>query len=310
MEYYCTYFDRNYLAKGLALYDSLTRQAGDFRLWVLCLDDATFDALTKLALPHLAPIALADFEAGDAALLAAKANRSRIEYYFTCTPSLPLYIFRERPEVARLTYLDADLYFFDGPAPIFAEIGDNSIAIIEHRFPAYLGDTGKDGKYNVAWLTFRRDDNGLAALQWWRERCLEWCYDRPDEGRNADQKYLDDWPERFAGVWVLQHKGANLAPLNIGGYGLSFDGRQVRVEGEPLIFYHFHGFKQCTPWIYITNLAPFQKRLSPFIRDHIYAPYVRALLTAQRLAAPHLAGLDLGKSIRSATPASDRKSVV
>ena len=32
MEYYCTYFDRNYLAKGLALYDSLTRQAGAFRL--------------------------------------------------------------------------------------------------------------------------------------------------------------------------------------------------------------------------------------------------------------------------------------
>ncbi len=92
MRYFCTYFDSNYLDRGLALYNSLMRHAGRFRLWVLCFDDAAFDTLRSLALPGLEPIALAEFEKGDDALLAAKTNRSRFEYYFTCTPSLPLYL--------------------------------------------------------------------------------------------------------------------------------------------------------------------------------------------------------------------------
>ena len=37
---YCTYFDHNYLSRGLALYHSLQRHAPGARLWVLCLSEA------------------------------------------------------------------------------------------------------------------------------------------------------------------------------------------------------------------------------------------------------------------------------
>ena len=36
---YCTYFDHNYLSRGLALYHSLQRHAPGARLWVLCLSE-------------------------------------------------------------------------------------------------------------------------------------------------------------------------------------------------------------------------------------------------------------------------------
>ena len=52
---YCTYFDHNYLARGLALYHSLQRHAPGARLWVLCLSEACYRTLTTLNLPALMP---------------------------------------------------------------------------------------------------------------------------------------------------------------------------------------------------------------------------------------------------------------
>jgi hypothetical protein len=92
MYYFCTYFDRNYLPRALALYRSLREHCSEFRLWELCMDEATHEALTQLKLPEVERIALNDLERNDDLLLRAKQNRSQVEYYFTCTPSLPLYV--------------------------------------------------------------------------------------------------------------------------------------------------------------------------------------------------------------------------
>ncbi|MBI5649270.1 MAG: hypothetical protein HZC40_02305 [Chloroflexi bacterium] len=193
------------------------------------MDSACYDALGRLNLPRVNLISLEDFERGDGPLAHAKQNRSQIEYYFTCTPSLPLYILNHFAEPDSITYLDADLFFYADPRPVFDEIGDHSIAIVPHRFPSYLEDQERFGIYNVGWLTFRRDENGLTCLNWWRDRCNEWCYTRAEDGRSADQKYLDDWTTRFAKVIVIQHKGANLAPWNLANYQTHFSDGRVTV---------------------------------------------------------------------------------
>src|SRR5258707_14734037 len=58
---YCTYFDHNYLSRGLALYHSLQRHAPGARLWVLCLSEACHQTLAALDLPDIIPVRLADF---------------------------------------------------------------------------------------------------------------------------------------------------------------------------------------------------------------------------------------------------------
>jgi len=277
MLYFCTYFDSGYLIKGLALYRSLVRHATPFRLWVLCFDDLTYETLQILNLPELVPISLKDFEAGDEELLQAKANRSPIEYYFTCTPSLPLYILRNYPEVDLITYLDADLFFFSEPYPIYEELGNNSILIIEHRYPRNIQSREKYGIYNVGFLSFRRDDNGLTCLHWWRERCLEWCYDRLEDGRFADQKYLDGWPDRFPGVVVLQHKGANLAPWNVANYSMIIKNGRVLIDSQTLVFFHFHGLRQISRFLYDPYLAKYEVRSNSLLKQHIYKTYIREL---------------------------------
>ena len=205
-----------------------------------------------------------------------------MEYYFTCTPSLPLYLFQQQPQIDLITYLDADLYFFGDPAPLFAELEGHSVAITAHRFPPRLRKLEETGIYNVAWLSFRRDPLGLEVLHWWRERCLEWCYDRIEPTRFADQKYLDDWPQRFPGVVVLEHSGANLGPWNFSEHTLHSAERTVRVDNQSLIFFHFHGLKQPAPWLYDANVSNYHARFSGRLRRLVYRPYIRALEAARR----------------------------
>ena len=97
--------------------------------------------------------------------------------------------------------------------------------------------------YNVGWLTWRREVRAYDCLRWYRCKSLEWCYDVVEDERYADQKYLDFWPSQFAGIHRIDHKGANLAPWNVGNYRISTAGEKIYVDDDPLVFYHFHGLK-------------------------------------------------------------------
>lgn len=276
--YFCTYFDSNYLIKGLALYRSLLRHAVPFRLWILCFDDLTHEILKRLRLPEIDLISLRDFEEGNQELLKAKSNRSRIEYYFTCTPFLPFSILRNHPEVDVITYLDADLFFFSDPYPLYQELDRGSVLLVGHRFPSHLKHLEVHGIYNVGLLSFRKDSVGQECLRWWCNRCLDWCYDQVEDGCFADQKYLDDWPVRFPGVVVLQHKGAGLAPWNVENYFLHSEKRQVLADSQPLVFFHFHELKQIRLWLYDPTLARRGLHTNYFLKKYIYGPYIRELL--------------------------------
>jgi hypothetical protein len=161
--------------KAIALIESLIQnERNDFTLYAVCMDEVTHILLRQLNLPNVKIIPMHAIERGDAELQSMKKNRSIVEYYWTTTPSIILNILNRYEEIDILTYLDADLYFYSSPDPIFEELDSHSILIHEHRFSpsmAYLGKS--NGKYNVGLLSFRNDDAGILALQWWRERCLE-----------------------------------------------------------------------------------------------------------------------------------------
>ena len=281
MYYFCTYFDRNYLPRGLALYHSLREHCPEFKLWVLCMDAEAYTLLSQRNLPDIHLITLEEFERDDKELLQTKQNRSAVEYYFTCTPSLPLFILKHHPEVELITYLDADLFFFADPTQLFAEMVGKSIAIIAHRFPARLRHIEVTGVYNVGWVSFRRNEIGLACLYWWRERCIEWCYDRIEGERYADQKYLDLFPEYFGPDVVIQNKGANVAPWNIENYALAIKGNNIYIDDKPLVFFHFQGLQQVISRVYDLGLWTYGVRPFRELIDHIYLPYIKILRDSQ-----------------------------
>ena len=243
MREYCTLFDSRYLTKALAMYRSLEAHATPFRLTAFTFDTTAESLLRRLRLEHLAIVPLADLEAHDTALAGVKGDRSRVEYCWTATPTLPRYLFDTRPELSEVTYLDADLLFFSDPEALFAEMGEASVLITPHRYPPEYAHHVSAGIYNVQFLTFRRTDDGIRTLEWWRERCLEWCYNRLEDGKLGDQKYLDDWPQRFRGVHVLGHPGGGLAPWNVLGHRVTSSPAGVLVDDAPLVFFHFHGLR-------------------------------------------------------------------
>jgi hypothetical protein len=287
--HYCTYFDHRFLSRGLALHASMRRHCGAFRLWVLCLSEECHAVLTALALPDLVPLRLQDLEAHDGALLAAKRDRALIDYYFTCTAALLAWLFATRSEIDVLTYVDADVYFFGSPGFLLEEFRGSSVLIVPHAFSDRNRHLERFGRYNVGWLTFRRDASGLACLAWWRRSCLDWCRDEAGEGRFADQKYLDEFPARFSGVRIVAHPGVDVAPWNLDRYRISLepDGAP-RVDGEPIVFYHFHGLRRLAPFLWKTQTRQFGARLTRLVRRSIYAPYLAALDAAETTIRPLL----------------------
>jgi hypothetical protein len=280
-EHFCTYFDHRYAPKGLAMWRSLKAHMPSAVLHVLCLTNVCRDLVAALGLPDVHLHTLDELEAADDQLVEARANRSRIEYYFTLTPCLPLHVCRTHPRASRITYVDADLYFVADPQPVFDEIGESAIGLIEHRFPPRLAEHLKYGRFNVGWVTVRNTAAGLAALESWRTQCLEWCHDRLEDGRFAEQKYLDDWPGRFPGVHVVAHRGANVAPWNVDTYDVSFKGTAVIVGGDPLLFFHAHGFQASSPaGPRVVNLEPYGAREDDTLRRGVFDPYEAAVVNA------------------------------
>jgi hypothetical protein len=232
MEHYVTLFDGLFLPQGLALHRSMERHAGSYTLWILCVDRAAFDALATLQLANVRLLLAEELETEE--LRQARSSRTRAEYCWTLTPQAPGFVFAADPSVARVTYLDADLWLFRSPQAIFEEFeaSGKSVLITEHAYAPDYDQTAMSGRFCVQFITFIRD-RGEHVRRWWAERCLEWCYARMEDGKFGDQKYLDDWPDRFSSdVHVLLRKDLIVAPWNA-----------TRFPYSSMVAYHFHGLR-------------------------------------------------------------------
>ncbi len=269
MNNYCTLFDSNYLTRGLAMYRSLCDTGEQFILYIFCFDNLAYEILLKLDLYNIKLITLEQLE--DERLLSVKSDRTKAEYCWTCTPFIIRYAL-DKFGLKEVTYLDADIFFYEKPSILLDEFHstNKSVMITEHRYtPKY--DQSKDlGIYCVQFMTFKSNEEGLEVLQWWQDRCLEWCYNRNEEGKFGDQKYLDNWTSMFNGVHVLKNLGGGVAPWNVQQYEVSSG---PKVNGQVIVFYHFHAFKWHTKERYYLGHYILSKK----VQKNIYIPYIESL---------------------------------
>ena len=246
----CTLFNFYYLDKGLALYESLERVAGDFVLYVLTMDDDCYAYLKDCGFARLVPVRLSDFE--DEALLEAKKNRSFGEYCWTCSASLIRYVLTHYGEES-CAYIDADMLFYADPAILFAEMDERgaSVLLTGHRFNRHERYREEiEGRFCVEFNLFRNESKARALLDSWIGQCLAGCSSDKDSGSFGDQKYLNRWVEENDCVVETRHLGAGVAPWNIAQYKLvAHDAGKgtwrlsVRGRETDLLFFHFASLK-------------------------------------------------------------------
>lgn len=274
---YCTYFDCGYLSRALTLFESLREHGDDSKIIVLALDSQVQEYFDRNPQANIEVISISVLEVFEPRLPSLKMSRSRMEYYFTCTPLLIKYALEKTSSTQTLSiYLDADLYFFENPGKVLAELSGADVGIIEHRYPAHRAKKlAKYGQYNVGWVGFRNTPAGRLVLDWYAEKTLEWCSDIPDSGRYADQGYLDWFPE-FEKVHVLPNPGFNLAPWNTSRHSLTLKDGKVESDGSPLIFFHFHGVRKVGKR-FTTSQLIYGSPLNKVLRKNIYQPYINRL---------------------------------
>ena len=281
---FCTLFDSVYLSKGLIMYESLKEHTRDFHLYIFAFDSLAFEILINLNLSDATIIPLEKFE--NQALLDIKPSRSKAEYCWTCTSSVINYVF-ETFNVSSCTYIDADLYFYGSSEILINEIpAGKSVLITEHRFSklAQLFEKKRAGRFCVQFITFYNTIESRTILNKWISQCITWCYARYEDGKFGDQKYLENWPQEYPGVYVLQNIGGGIAPWNVRQYDFIFMEHQIlgmdqkSRTGFNVIFFHFHFVR-----IIDKNVADLGWNYIPKnVINGFYKPYIRKIIDKEQ----------------------------
>ena len=231
-ENFITYFDKNYLPRGLCLYNSLIKQKINFVLWVVCTDKETYRFFKENNFEHIKTIDLKDIENDE--LLYVKKIRNKTEYFWTITSFCIDYVLNNFVNEDRITYVDADIYFFKDPTSIFDEFekSKKDVLITKHSYSPELDLSNIAGHFCVQFLIFKKG-NGQEVLKDWGKSCVDSCSIKAKDGKVGDQMYLNEWPQKFNSyIHILESESFAMGPWNA-----------LRYPFSDAIFFHFHGIK-------------------------------------------------------------------
>ncbi|HAN10438.1 MAG TPA: glycosyl transferase [Clostridiales bacterium] len=270
---FCTIVSKEYLIRGLTLYYSIKKNTNKFHFWMCCVDDISYSTLSNMELENVTLIPLQDIE--DEEIRAVKEERNTNEFCWTLKAPLVDYILKNF-DIDSVIYCDADLFFFDDPKTIFENFQGYYIYICRQRGTSELERV--HGGFQAGFIGFKKEAEAFRVLDWWRKKCIEWCFDapQPEIDRWGDQKYLDQIPMKFIGIKIENNLGINAAPWNVifnNDYKIEKINDEVYVEDDKLILYHFGSMIFYNENEYdLWKLKPLTFNNS--IIDNIYIPYI------------------------------------
>ncbi|MGG3622447.1 hypothetical protein ABES25_02600 [Bacillus gobiensis] len=298
--YFATIISKDYLIKGLSFYDSLKNKTQNSHVWICCMDDVSYDTLSKMELEQATLIHLADIENEE--LRQVKSGRKLNEYCWTIKAPLCIHVLKHYKEIDHIIYCDADMYFFLDPEPIHTEWGSHPAFLCRQRGSHELERL--HGSYQAGLIGFKRNEQGMTILHWWNDRCIEKCFDVYEETSWGDQKYLDRIPHLFPSVKILEHIGINAAPWNLvmnnSHKVWKKDGR-VYLDDSELVAYHFGSMlilNELEFELWKLEILPFSEE----VRSLIYMPYIKSLRESGNKL---MKKINVDESLLYAAPPSD-----
>lgn len=249
-------------------------------MYVLAMDDVVESYLTSLGYGNLKIITVADIKEMYPVLVWLEKERSRGEFSWTLSSFSIQYALRKF-NLDSCIYVDADTCFYNNPELLLKECGEKSVLITEHNYTPEYDQSATSGKFCVQFMYFKNNSDGNEVLEYWRAKCEEWCYNRMEDGKFGDQKYLDDWESRFEEiVYNCRNIGCGVAPWNVQKYevtsenGVLFVTERITKIKKPIVFFHFHALTEVgkRKWCFSQySLAEAEKEL-------LFRPYVKKLI--------------------------------
>lgn len=152
-----------------------------------------------------------------------------------------------------IVYLDPDTFVFDCIDDIFDFLSKHDILITPHiTSPIISGDNLwytelsalKHGAYNLGFLAVNmHKPNSQNFINWWQERCTDYCKTDFPNGLFTDQKWIDLAPGLFNSVKIIRTPGYNVASWNLHS-NIPFSKKEsvYFCNNSRLKFFHFSGF--------------------------------------------------------------------
>jgi len=276
--FFFTYFNSNFLIQGTVAISSFLKEHPNSHGYIFCDDEFTAGALNdRFKGESLTVQRFNDIPKIEQESKLMELSRNPIELLISLKPFLFLETLSRLSEGDLLIYIDADLFFYGSTKSILAELGDCDILLSQHMFPQSLLENVKYGQVNAGFILLRKSKASTELLLDWAEKCRDWCKLLLEDGKYADQLYLDNYLTN-----VSVHSIANPG-LNNGMYyfqekrRLQLESDMVSIDSFDLICFHFHGIRITRKYI-LTGFNRYNLPSKPFrVWKLIYSKYLNEI---------------------------------
>lgn len=156
---------------------------------------------------------------------------------------------------SRALYFDSDVGVYGPLCDLLAKLDTCSVLLTPHHATPLNADgssviedeSHRTGIYNMGFAGVRCTPEALACLEWWKGKMANRCVKKLEENLWYDQGFMSASPALFGEVTVERAPQYNVAPWNLNARGLERQGTIYTVGGNPLVFFHFSGFRLQEP---------------------------------------------------------------
>jgi glycosyltransferase involved in cell wall biosynthesis len=163
----------------------------------------------------------------------------------------------ERYGADRLLYFDPDIQIYSNLGPLLDSMDAHSFVLTPHLTAPLEGsgrpadlDILRSGSYNLGFIALNNCEESRRFLKWWQAKLYDDCVVDLAGGLFVDQRWVDLAPGMFEGVGIVRDAGLNVAYWNLSHRQVTKEADGYRVNGRPLVFFHFSGFDPDNPTVF------------------------------------------------------------
>ena len=175
---------------------------------------------------------------------------SGAELCFISKPVAFEYLLKQE-DSTEVFYFDSDIRFFHDLSPLSKQLqGATALLTPHHLFPFEDSKQPKEfdnlrtGVFNLGFCAMRPTLEAERLCKWWKINTQNFGEEQFDLGLSSDQQWMSLAPTLFSDIKICKDPGANVAFWNLHERNVEYEDEQYKVNGQPLLFFHFSNFQQ------------------------------------------------------------------